>query len=85
MRGADVCRVPIYYPRERLTHAARTLPLKQAVAKLQNDLPDAPCCHPERSEQRERSRRISDSFAPAKPVPVLLFVRPTPRFSHPRG
>src|SRR5579864_7482665 len=28
-------------------------------------------CHPERSEQRERSRRISDSFAPAKPVPVL--------------
>ncbi len=37
MRGADVCRVPIYYPRERLTHAARTLPLKQAVAKLQND------------------------------------------------
>src|SRR5260370_3880425 len=25
----------------------------------------------ERSEQRERSRRISDSFAPAKPVPVL--------------
>src|ERR1700730_15559349 len=28
-------------------------------------------CHPERSEQRERSRRISDSFAPAKPVPIL--------------
>jgi error-prone DNA polymerase len=27
-------------------------------------------CHPERSEQRERSRRTSDSFAQAKPVPV---------------
>ena len=27
-------------------------------------------CHPERSEQRERSRRISDSFArSAEPVP----------------
>jgi hypothetical protein len=26
-------------------------------------------CHRERSEQRERSRKISDSFAPAKPVP----------------
>src|SRR5216684_3821195 len=25
----------------------------------------------DRREQRERSRRISDSFAPAKPVPVL--------------
>jgi hypothetical protein len=33
-------------------------------------------CHPERSEQRERSRRISDSFAPAKPVPVLFFTLP---------
>src|SRR5208282_5351747 len=27
-------------------------------------------CHPERSEQRERSRRISDRFAQANPVPV---------------
>src|SRR5579871_4189414 len=27
--------------------------------------------HPERSEHRERSRRTSDSFASAKPVPVL--------------
>src|SRR5260370_40171096 len=27
--------------------------------------------HPERSEQRERRRRTSDSFALAKPVPVL--------------
>src|SRR6266851_10143054 len=25
----------------------------------------------DRREQRERSRRISDSFAPAKPVPIL--------------
>ncbi len=28
-------------------------------------------CHPERSEQRERSGRITDSFASAEPVPVL--------------
>src|SRR5208282_667749 len=28
-------------------------------------------CHPDRSEQRKRSGRISDSFATAKPVPVL--------------
>src|SRR5437588_9257027 len=27
-------------------------------------------CHPDRSEQRSRSRRISDSFAQTKPVPV---------------
>jgi phage tail protein X len=32
----------------------------------------ASCCHPEQSEQRERSRRISDSFASAKSVPEFV-------------
>jgi len=34
MRGADVCRVAIYYPRERLTNAARTLVCGAAISVL---------------------------------------------------
>jgi hypothetical protein len=39
------------------------------ASELLNFLSCSLSCHLERSEQRERSRKISDSFAPAKPVP----------------
>jgi hypothetical protein len=54
-----------------------TLATRKDLAKLRtnetgtgSESPHPINCHPDQSKQRSRSGRTSDSFAPAKPVPV---------------